>query len=190
MTRIEIIMSNTDLLLHFAGFFLLSLFVVASGLSRKFYGPTRQELQYKLAWVAPIILLGIISELVQTLIPGRVPDPVDLLFNLGGIACAACLVGLCYEMAPVVRAYQLRERHGARRDPQPGLAKTDAAPAATTSPVAPETISPIPHEVRRPPGPAHAPRHRHRRPARPSQGCDPDPGKAPGNGRMEQRQRL
>ena len=187
MTRIEIVTSNTDLLLHFAVFFLASLILVASGLSRKFYGQTRHELQYKLAWVVPMLLLAIITELVQTLIPGRVPDPVDLLFNLGGIACAACLVGLYYEMAPVVRAYHLRERRWPRRDRQPGLAKTDTVPAANTSPVGPEAISPIPHDLRRQPGPAHA--SPHRRPARPSQGLDLDPRKAQGNGRMEQQQR-
>jgi hypothetical protein len=133
MTRIEVIMSHTDLLLHFTVFFLASLLLVVSGLSRKFYGQTRQELRYKMAWVVPMLVLAIISELVQTWIPGRAVDPLDLLFNLGGLACAACVAGLYYEMAPVVRAYQLRHGHAPQRDPQRGLAKTDAATAANTS---------------------------------------------------------
>jgi hypothetical protein len=126
-------MSNTDLLLHFAGFFLASLLLAASGLSRKFYGRTRRELQYKLAWVAPMLVLAVITELVQRWIPGRVLDPLDLLFNVGGVACAACLVGLYYEMAPVARAYQLRKWNAPQHDPPREVANTDGATAATAS---------------------------------------------------------
>jgi hypothetical protein len=133
MTRIEIIKSGSELFLHFAVFFLASLLLVASGLSKKFYVRTRRELQYKLAWVAPMLVLAVISELVQGWIPGRVLDPLDLLFNLGGVACAACLVGLYYEMAPVVRAYQLREWRASQHDPPRGIANTDGTTTATTS---------------------------------------------------------
>lgn len=134
MTRIEIIKGNSDLLLHFAVFFLASLLLVASGLSRKFYGRTRRELHYKLAWVPPMLVLAVMGELVQSLIPGRVLDPLDFLFNLGGVACAACLVGLYYELAPVLRAYQLREWRAPQHDPPRGSATAAGAIATATSP--------------------------------------------------------
>jgi len=150
MNRIEIIKSNSDLFLHFAVFFLASLLLVGSGLARKLYGRTRRELQYKLAWVAPMVGLAVISELVQSLIPGRVLDPLDLLFNLGGVACAACLAGLFYEVAPVVRAYQMREWNAPQHDPPRGIANTEGAITATTPLLRPEASSPIAYEVRQP----------------------------------------
>jgi hypothetical protein len=132
MSRIEIIKSNSDLFLHFAVFFMASLLLVASGLSRKFHGRTRRELQYKLAWVFPMLVIAVISELIQGWIPGRVLDAIDLLFNLGGVACAACLVGLYYEMAPVVKAYRLRDWNAPQHDPARAIANTHSATTATT----------------------------------------------------------
>ena len=79
---------TTDAIYHLSLLFILSIIVL----------PLRRP-----SLVAIILAIPALTEIVQFLIPGRVPDFMDAFHGYLGIILAYCLVQMWREIAPVVR---------------------------------------------------------------------------------------
>jgi len=64
--------------------------------------------------VALVLVVPVLTEIVQFLMPGRVPDFMDAFHGYLGILLAFCLVQMWRELAPVTRKIADLEKTGRR----------------------------------------------------------------------------